>query len=84
MFAFFWNEGCLSVSFLMNYGNLKMFRFQNRLFTVTSSILRTVLRPSTQRVGFAAPASRSIYNFEVVVRQLLCPSNLSLVPDFLG
>jgi len=41
----------------------------------------TVLRPSTQRVGFPAPASRSVDYFEVVVRQLLCPSNLSLVPD---
>jgi len=68
----------------MNHRNLKMFQFQNPLFTVTSSLLRTVLRPSTQRVGFPAPTSRSVDYFEVVIRQLLSPLNLSLVPDFFG
>jgi len=58
-----------------------MFRFQNSLFAMRSSLLRAVLRPPTKCIRLGPSAAGVVHYFKIEIGQPLSPSDLSGVPD---
>jgi len=78
---FFFHKADLNSVFPVAKRNLEVFRFQNRLLAMRSSLLKAVLRQPTQCVRLSASTSGAVDDFKIEVGQPLSPSDRSGVPN---
>jgi len=59
-----------------------MFRFQNCLFAMHSTLLEAVVRQPAKCIRFASSTDAAVHYFKIEIGEALCPSDRSGVPDF--